>query len=134
MGITVCEYSFKHPDPKDPTIALHEVDFFAWIPHNFHKTTPNHRMSLRFRFQTKKFEIYRRFFQPVQFMDKERNIFVATSKDTGLEQIIYESESLKEALSFANGEYLKFHGKREPDVVCEHEYPNMSSFCEKGKA
>jgi len=134
MGIYVCEYSFKHPDPKDPTIALHEVDFYAWIPAKFHQLTPNHALSLRFRFANKHFEIYRRFSRPVEFYDKRMGILVQTSQDLGMEQVIYESEDLGEALAFANGEYLKFHGKKEPDVVCQHKYPHMSSWCDKGKA
>jgi hypothetical protein len=131
MGITVCEFSFEHPDPKDSSIALHEIDFYAWIPHKFQKTTPNHRLSLRFRFSSKNFEVYRRFSQPVRFVDSERNLLIDTSKDTGLEQTIFDSKSLGESLAFANGEYVKFHGRRHEDKVCLHKYPQQASFCGK---
>lgn len=128
----ICELEFNAPDSENPDYSQEEIDYFAWTPIVTHKDVPNHRLSLRKNLRTGKFELYRRFFEPVRFADLNRGYAVATGIDTGLEQVIF-SGSLAEAVHIGNKEYEKFHGDGHDDKVCEHRYPNIATFCPKGR-
>lgn len=125
----ICEFEFEHPDTDNPNYSMTEVDYYAWIPipkmeeHNIE----NHRLSLRKNLVTNKYEVYRRFEKAVVVLDP--GLLVMTGEDTGREEVAFESESLVEVIKFAGSESGKFHGEKEDDEVCTHEYPKKSSFC-----
>jgi hypothetical protein len=116
MGIIICEFGFEDPDNKNPNYSFHEVDFYAFIPYQKQKEygIKSHRLSLRKNLKTKKFEIYRFY----HYTEEEEVVF---------------SGDFKEALKFAYEErkkYWGFLGEIEPDIPCEHKYPNIDRwFC-----
>ena len=133
----VCDSEFDHPDPQDPSIALTEIDYYAWIP--LTKGVPNHRLSLRKRLFNSAgqpvnwYEVYRRF-----MTTEVHGVIDATLgglmsiqfKDGGAEQVMFTSPNLQEALDFACAEARKYHGPdMSKDVACAHRYPNRSDVC-----
>ncbi len=129
MGIYICEYCFERPDPNNPKYSMLEVDIYAWIPYDkqVEYGVQNHRLSLRKNLETGEFEVYRRYHRPLIINRKAVTIF--THQDLGIEEVVFKSKSLEEAVEFANKECEKFHGEIEPDKVCQHKYPHKSSFC-----
>lgn len=125
----ICELSFDKPDPKNPYYSLDEVDYYAWVPALM--GIDNHRLSLRKNLITGEFEVYRRFYQR-RLVAPHPNIIGVVSHDTGLEEIAFRG-TFEEALRFADKEYYKYHGEREPDKPCKHIYPEKSSLCGKDK-
>lgn len=127
----ICETEFETPDPDDPAIALCEVDYYAWIPRT--QGIPNHRLSLRKRLTSGQYEVYRRFAYTVigEIQDwTEGSSKIIQHKDTGYEQIIFTTDSLQEAVDFANAEAKKYHGPEVGnDRVCTHSYPNRALGC-----
>lgn len=128
MGITICEKDFDTEDPNKKGYSMHEVDYFAWIPVDFRKTTPNHRMSLRKNLTTGKWEIYR-FMWTNPSTTITSNIIIETVGFKGYETVIYSGDTLSEAMSYAYGEYIKYHGSREPDEICTHGKSNNDWMC-----
>ena len=133
----VCESEFNEPDPKNPKIALTEIDCYFQIPED--PRMPNHRLSLRMRFNAKKkWEVYRRYSErvvvPIRF--KNELGVVITTTDTKIEEVAFKSESLEEALEFASNEWNKYHGKDGGEIkydACQHKYPKRSSYCQKDR-
>jgi hypothetical protein len=109
----ICELGFEDKDAKNPEYSMREVDFYSHIPYDFiMKGFKNHRLSLRKNLKLNKFEVYRYFYE-------NRKEEVAFSGD------------FKDALNFANNEWNKFWGflgKREPDVPCQHEFPQIDTW------
>jgi hypothetical protein len=113
----VCEYSFNPNvrDKDDPDVCLHELDFYSW---NGDRTIAGHRLSLRKRISTGEYELYRRFFRPLEHNGKTETIIcksadLQTVLDAGVEEWrnIYQSEC-------------------SPHRVCRHEYPEKAVSCE----
>ncbi|MBA7692037.1 hypothetical protein ES703_100595 [subsurface metagenome] len=125
----ICEYDFETPDHKDPNYALHEVDYYSWIPADM--GIANHRLSLRKNLKTKEYEVYRRFYQ--KRLVSRKNVTIITGDDTGLEEIALKSPDLEKAIEFACGEYLKYHGDNMGDQVCLHQSPVIGSYCKGPK-
>ena len=121
----ICEDQFNQPDHKDPNYSFDEIDYYAWIPAG--SDIPNHRLSLRKNLVTSDFEVYRRFFQ--KRLISRKDVTVITADDTGLEEVAFKSSDLGKAIEFASGEYLKYHGDRMGDQVCQHKSPVKAMFC-----
>jgi len=129
--LIICEYDFEQPDHVYPDYSLDEVDYYAWIPAEVDPNgIQNHRLSLRKNLVTKEYEVYRRFYQ--KRLVSRKNVTMVTGDDTGQEEIAFKSSSLEKAIKFACGEYLKYHGDRMGDKVCQHKRPVIASFC-KGR-
>jgi len=133
-----CEGEFEQPDPRDPDHSMCEVDFYAWIPYEKQHGTegvPNHRLSIRKNLKRGEYEVYRRYYHPVQFTARMEGlpVHVLAGEDTGREQVVFRSKDLQEALDFAVGEWNRFHGteehQHERDLVCEHRHPRRSWLC-----
>jgi len=122
--MTICELMFNAPDPENPDYSLHEVDYFAWVPAG--SPVPNHRLSLRKNLINGAFEVYRRYYERRTIVTPSMTIL--TSDDTGMEEVVF-SGGFEEALRFADAEYEKFHGKKEPDKPCRHSYPQKALTC-----
>jgi hypothetical protein len=132
----VCESEFDFPDHEDPSIALTEVDYYAWIPPT--KGIPNHRLSLRKRLfnsagqPLNQYEVYRKFVTTEVHGVADATLGGLMSiqiKANGAEQVMFSSPVLQEALDFANSEANKYHGYGSNDKACTHRYPNRSDIC-----
>ena len=99
----VCESTFKESpaDKNDPSIALHELDIYATVkqPRPGHC---DHRLSMRYRWASGEFEVYRRYRDD----DKDSVVFAGC---------------FHEALETANLEYVRQWGERQDDTECTHE-------------
>ena len=104
------------PDKIDPDTSLAEVDVYSWIPKKWHDQHGNHRLSLRLRYSTKEFEVYRRIWH---WEEKY--------------QIAFKSKSLQDACEFINTEYHKWFddGTESTFIECNHEDVKRSD-CWKG--
>lgn len=146
----VCELNFEKPDPRRPTISMHELDFYAYVPavaiqkYSMH----THRLSIRKSMKTGQFEVYR--FYPdnktvftvkdsargMPFHMLGRKDIASVRQEGSAEEIVF-SGTFDQALSVADNEDEKVWGSVFPDqprmkhVPCEHEYPACSSICEK---
>lgn len=128
----ICEFSFETEDGSNPGYSHHEVDYYAWIPTEFHKEVPNHRLSLRKNLVEDKFEVYRFYVKTLITklgisQRKEQGYLIMTTP-RGDEEVAFSGDFL-DALEFANNEYAKYHGKEDRDKPCKHKYPEASSFC-----
>lgn len=121
----ICKYQFNQPDSKNPNYSFDEIDYYAWIPAG--SEFPNHRLSLRKNLITGDFEVYRRFQQGLIFSRK--TLTISTNVDSGGEEVVFKSSDLGKAIEFASGEYLKYHGDRMGDQVCQHKSPVKAMFC-----
>ena len=110
----VCEYEFDRPDPRNPSYSLVEVDFYGWIPREYWSEVRNHRLSLRKKLKTGRFELYRHY-----YID-------------GSEQVIFTG-SLEECLKKAEEEWKRFHygwsGVEAKFKPCKHRPPDISFLC-----
>ena len=102
------------PDKVDPDTSFPEVDAYSWIPAKWHDQMPNHRLSLRYRYSTKEFEVYRRIWH---WEEKY--------------QIAFKSKSLQDACEFINTEYEKWFDDESTFIECNHEDVKRSD-CWKG--
>ena len=102
------------PDKVDPDTSLAEVDVYSWIPAKWHDQMANHRLSLRLRYSTKEFEVYRRIWH---WEEKY--------------QIAFKSKSLQDACEFINTEYEKWFDDESTFIECNHEDVKRSD-CWKG--
>ena len=98
------------PDKVDPDTSLPEVDAYSWIPAKWHDQMPNHRLSLRYRYSTKEFEVYRR-------------LWTYPNSKLKKYQIAFKSKSLQDACEFINTEYHKWFddGTESTFIECNHE-------------
>lgn len=121
----ICESQFEDhvPDRDDPEICLEEIDVYAWIPRT--PEIANHRLSLRKRIASGKFEVYRKFLETTGVITT--NIVGIFHKDTEIEQVIFQG-SLEGAIEVMNQESMKHHGYAS-DSLCRHEYPNKAIGC-----
>lgn len=116
----ICELGFDDPDAQNPNYSNREVDYYAWIPHQFQRTVGNHRLSLRKNLKTDLFEVYRHF----HFEEKD--------------EVVYAGK-FKGALEVATGEWNRFHSgwanrSKELDEPCRHKYPKIDHiFCPKAR-
>ena len=108
------------PDKVDPDTSLPEVDAYSWIPAKWHDQMPNHRLSLRYRYSTKEFEVYRR-------------LWTYPNSKLKKYQIAFKSNSLQDACEFINTEYKKWFddGTESTFIECNHEDVKRSD-CWKG--
>lgn len=130
----ICETEFQVPDPNDPEIALTEVDYYAWIPPT--PECPNHRLSLRFRFATGKYELYRKYVTTrvaAIVGPQGGGIGIIQHKDDGDEQVVFADADLGKAIDFARDQVKKFHGYESKDQVCNHEGRGRAFGCKVGK-
>lgn len=126
----VCEYDFMMPDRKNADYSQSELDYYAWIPAG--SDLPSHRLSLRKNLITGDYEVYRRFYQ--QRLVSRGAVTVITGDDTGQEQVAFKNKDLGAAVSFADGEWKKYHGNdKDPDQICLHKPPTQHWLCEKLK-
>ena len=130
----VCEIDFELPDADNPKYSMMENDIYAWIPVDKQVKVPNHRLSIRKNLKTKKFELYRYFYHPVQI--EMPNAIIITSVDGHDEEVILKSKSLKKILVKANDEWNRFHSgwantERDRDEVCKHKPPECSIMCQR---
>ena len=119
----ICEYEFEKPNPRNPDYSLAEVEYYPWIPAG--SVLSNHSLSLRKNLVTGKFEVYRRHY--MGYVSAGRGIMA--DGGTTLENVVFRSSSLDEAIGFAHKECVKYHGKPEKDKVCTHEYPMKTTGC-----
>jgi len=124
----ICEYLFDYPDRDNPKYSQHEVDYYAWIV-DPNGQMPSHRLSLRKNLENGNFEVYRRFNKRV--VGRIPNGIFITHEDTGIDVVVFEGNFV-DALTFADNEYERWHGKKERDKPCQHEYPHRSFLCPKG--
>jgi len=113
----ICESEFETPDPNDPEIALTEVDYYAWIPQP--AAVPNHRLSLRYRFATGQYELYRKYARTL--IAATDNVVLIQHKADGDEQVVFADKDLEKAIEYASTQTLKYHGYESKDQVCTHE-------------
>jgi hypothetical protein len=52
-------------------------------------------------------------------------------RGTTLENVVFRSSSLEEAIGFAHKECVKYHGKPGKDTVCTHEHLMKTTGCEQ---
>ena len=118
----ICETEFQVPDPNDPEIALTEVDYYAWIPQP--ADVPNHRLSLRFRFATGQYELYRKYVTTrvaAIVGPQGAAVSLIQHKADGVEEVVFADTDLGKAIDFARDQVKKFHGYESKDQVCTHE-------------
>jgi len=119
----ICETEFQVPDPNDREIALTEVDYYAWIPPT--PECPNHRLSLRFRFATGQYEVYRKYVttRVAAIVGPQGDaVSLIQHKADGDEQVVFADADLGKAIDYAEGEVSKYHGyEKSKDLVCNHE-------------
>lgn len=132
----ICETEFRQPDPNDPEIALTEVDYYAWIPQS--ADVPNHRLSLRYRFATGQYEVYRKYVttRVAAIVGPQGDaVSLIQHKDDGDEQVVFADKDLQAAIDFANGEWHKFHGPEghTEDKACTHEGRGRAFGCKVRK-
>ena len=125
----ICELSFQVPDSDTPGYSLHEVDYYAGVP-ACNRDVPNHRLSLRKNLTTGNFEVYRRYLR--RKVVTKPCFMVISSTDMGLEEVMFAG-SFSEAMAYGDSEYRKYHGGKEPDKVCQHEWPNRAVSCKGGQ-
>lgn len=122
----ICETEFKTVDPKDKDIALTEVDYYAWSPPKDGIT--NHRLSLRKRFSTGNYELYRKyvttFIRIVPGVGKDISL-----ESDGAEEIVIATPDLQEAIDRAGQEVKRFHNYESRDKICRHAYPLLAHGC-----
>ena len=82
-------------------------------------------MSLRKNLVTGTFEVYRRHY--IGYVTAERGIMA--DRGTTLENVVFRSSSLEEAIGFAHKECVKYHGKPEKDKICKHEHLMRTTDC-----
>jgi len=70
--------------------------------------------------------VYRRYYERRTIVAP--SMIILTGDDTGIEEVVFQGD-FEGALKFADTEYEKFHGKKEPDSVCEHRYPHKALTC-----
>ena len=122
--LIICEYEFEKLNPKNPGYSLAEVEYYPRIPAG--SALSNHSLSLRKNLATGKFEMYRRHYHG--YVSAGRGIMA--DRGTTLENVVFRSSSLDEAIDFAHKECVKYHGIGEKDKVCKHEYPMKTTGCE----
>jgi len=131
----ICETEFQVPDPNDPEIALTEVDYYAWIPQP--ADVPNHRLSLRFRFATGHYELYRKYVTTrvtAVVGPRGGGIVGVQHKPDGNEQTIFTDKDLGKVIDYAEGEVRKYHGyEKTKDQVCTHEGRGRAFSCKVPK-
>jgi len=110
------------PDHKDPDCALPEIDCYAWIPAKFWQSgeIPNHRLSLRFRYSTGEFEVYR-----------WRMRWQHKSKPSDDSEVILKSKNLKEVCTFINDEVRRFHGHEFEATPCKRTDEEHHNDCDR---
>jgi len=129
--LIICETEFRTPDPDDPTIAMTEVDYFAWVPPT--PGIPNHRLSLRKRLTNGNYEVYRKYVNttitsgdiagmPVTHIQHKRG-----ADDS--EKVLISTPDLQAAIDCAKAEVKRFHGYESQDKVCQHKYPQLAFGC-----
>ena len=109
----ICETQFTRcpPDPQDPDISLHEVDFYSHIPITS-ATNRNHRLSLRYRLSTKQWEIYMAYYD-----DSEK-------------RVVWSGDDFTTAIERANQIVKHQWGQSMGnDKVCQHERPGKAHGC-----
>lgn len=130
----ICESEFKEPDPNDPEIAKTEVDYYAWIPPT--PECPNHRLSLRYRFATGQYELYRKYVttRVASIVGPQGDgVSVIQHKADGDEQVVFADRDLGEALEYASTQTEKYHGYESKDQVCTHEGRGRAFGCKGAK-
>jgi len=110
-ALIVCETEFERADPENPNYSSTEVDFYAHILYG--SEFPQHRLTLRKCLKTGEYEIIRAYAQ--------RFIIEV--------EVAFKSQSLKEALDFANKEVEKFWGHSLDGKVCQHKPPVLYWNC-----
>lgn len=130
MSIIVCEFEFDKPNPQNPKYALHQVDYYAWIPAD--SGYPNHRLTLRKNLETGEYEVYRQFVQAT-LTTRKQALFILSHNDLeAQDDVAFHDKDLGAAVRFASGEYKRFHGDDMNDQICQHERPVKSFWC-RGK-
>jgi len=117
----VCETSFNPG----------EYDLYQWIPKN--PEVSNHRLTLRKNPTSNEYEIYRHYAVQVtrELIIRGQHVTVQQQLPLGREEVVFRSFDLQEALDFASQQVARFHGHNEEFKVCQHDYPNISAFCQK---
>lgn len=132
----LCEYSFNKEDPNIPGYSMDEVDYFAWIPAEFHSQIPNHRLTLLKNLVTNEYEFHRVYMKTEARRLSSMLIMVQTLAK-GLTEVAFKTKSLEEAVAWGNREYDRFHYRpgeeHHNDRICEHVYPHQYTFCEGPK-
>lgn len=118
----VCETEFILPDPKNPEIAMTEIDFYESIPANVSvHPSENHALRLRKNLKAGKFEVYRYFFTRKHFNLKT---------EAPLVKVVFADKDLAKAVKFADGECQKYARATDiPTQVCEHKPPVVRDDC-----
>ena len=130
----ICETEFQVPDPNDPEIALTEVDYYAWIPPT--PECPNHRLSLRFRFATGQYELYRKYVttRVAAVVVPQGGVIIGVQhKADGDKEVVFADADLGKAIDFARDQVKKFHGYESKDQVCTHEGRGRAFGCKVTK-
>jgi hypothetical protein len=111
----ICEYEFEREDQNHKGYSFVEVDTYEWIPEGM--GIQSHRLSLRKNLNTGMFEVYRHY--NIIAVVTRPQVAVQSLIDTKREEVIYAGD-LKGALQVTNGEYAKYWGTQNIDVVCDH--------------
>ena len=99
----------------DQDTSLPVIDCYAWIPAKFREEVPNHRLSMRYRFSTDEFEVFRLVWRSVS--QDEREVVVFKSKD------------LQETCTFMNDEVRHYHGHEYRAIACDHHKDRKRDNC-----
>jgi len=128
--LLICEYEFNNSDPRNPSYSLCEVDYYAGICQDKQTVrTPNHRLSMRKNLKMGRFEVYRKYIEPIAVIGKD--FIIQTSQETIDEEVVFSGTSLEDAIRFADGEYNRYNGdaQKEPDELCQHKHPKKATNC-----
>ena len=149
----ICESEFESPDPALPDYSMCEVDYYAWIPAEAQRSmeygttdgrtwskeaTPNHGLSLRKNLKSGEYEVFRRFARDEDAAKCQNWSLASTGGGFGGVQIyrvevICHSPDLGLAIGAASAEYMKFHGNKSSDKVCEHKRPIRAMSCKRAE-
>lgn len=129
----ICESEFIEEDPDHKGYSMTEIDFYASIPAKFHQTEKNHRLTLWKNFRSNKYELIKVIHIQVVGNNPLFNCTMVMNIPTKEIEVIFSHEDLEPVLAEANGLYNHYHSTndylREPDQICEHYPPKITSLC-----
>jgi len=124
--LIICETEFETEDPNTG-YSRTEIDYYSHIPFFCLGDVRQHRLTLRKNLRTNEYEVIRVYKEWT--LTSRESLTIISGREVGRVEVVFKSQSLQEAVEFANEETRKYWGSREPDVVCEHKPPKLYWNC-----